>query len=301
MTTAKAKRTVLHSVNTSNYEGGTEHAFSIIREEGRKAGEVRVAGIINQGVALMKVARFLYSEDEKTMKKNQDNARMEYVLGWNAGVGLDEGAKLSTNVKDKTFIAQSAKFGTWIKAGYHFRDDPEKCKPFIDRLAAAIASKPLPTELYQSLAERMLTALRKVVDDATIIDNDDKELVALVAPKDVKAKVKAKKEAKAKREAAKVATVAAETAKAAPKGTDFTIMFNGAKHFAEMADKWEKEHPTLKARLLKVANELADLAEALQKEEDASAAKASATVEAIKAEARKPAAKKGAAKAKRTK
>ena len=52
------KTTVLHKQSRkSNFEGSAEHAFDIIREEGRKAGQVKIGGIIEQGTALMRVAR----------------------------------------------------------------------------------------------------------------------------------------------------------------------------------------------------------------------------------------------------
>lgn len=292
MTTLHAKKNAARS----NFVGSVQEALDIIREEGRKAGEIKTKGVVTQGVALMNVAQSLYSKDDKVMGHNQNNARLAYVEGYNAGC-LDPADYLSTNTKDTDFQVQASKVGVWIRAGYVF-EDVSKVEPFIALLQQAIVEKPMPKGAYISMAERMLTALRAVEKDPTLTSANLDTLKKLVAPDTKKIKERLAKKAEAKKErderkaAAKAATKADVKAEVTPQSkeepsTDHDILLQSAKRFHDMLSHFEKAYPSLKARLAKIGVELAELAEAVEKEETARATRAKDTVEAVKEEARK--------------
>lgn len=312
MATLHARKAALSSTAAApNYKGGTQEAFDIIREEGRKAGEVKVKGAIKAGVALMIVAQHLYSTDAAVMKQNQNNAWLSYVEGYNSAC-KDKADHLSTNPKDDSFQSAASKYGTWIAAGYVF-DDLSKVEPFIERLEAAVLAEPMPKGVYHSGVERMLIVLRKVSEDASILEYSDEDLRKMVKPNKKKiAENKRKREKnKATREAAKaktkeivkVAEAAATVASVASgkASSDHELFWNAAKAFNDMLERIGKDYSAaMRKRLEKIGAELASFAEDVEKAEKERAEKAQATVEAIKEEAKAEAANAPKPKARRT-
>jgi len=307
-----AQKTVLHNqTRKSNFEGSLDHALDILKECGRVEGEVKIDGIVKQGTTIMKVARELYSKNEKTMLKNQMTARLAWVEGWNEGVGADIGARKSTKPEDNA--KQADKIGVWIRAGVAF-EDASDVEPFVARLKSTIGKFPLTGDDYVSLPERILKVLRVIAKDHSKAKMTDREMVLAIKPDPLKLKEAAENRAlkkKQREDAAKIAEDTAKTAAPAPavapagknggKASDFDALVSATEYFANMAVRFEKEHPALKARLEKAAMEIALIAEELKKEEETSKAKAEKTVEAIKEDARKGATSKESKAKPRTK